>query len=160
MHSRIFVYSKNNKIKKSNITTSSFNEHWFTNNIADYVVNSSLHEDIKWLKATLNDLPIDVDIDRKYIISHDDFKTMYFKDKYNKFIELLVKKKDDITLDKFSSSNIYIFNDLWQLNNLYNDKYSFYFCNEGIELLTMDEFVRKMEDDCKYYIIKTFDYHF
>ncbi len=159
MHNRIFVYSKDNNVI-NNITTISFNDHWFTNTIADYVVSSSLHKDIQWLKATLNDLPIKVDVDNKHIIAHDDFKTMYFKDKYNKFIELLIKKKDDITLDKFSNNDIHIFNDLWQLNNLYNDKYSFYFCNEDLEMLTIDEFVRKIEVNYKYYLVKTFDYHF
>ncbi len=51
MHSRIFVYSKNNKILKSNLTTCIFDDHWFTNSIADYVVDSNLHKDIKWLKV-------------------------------------------------------------------------------------------------------------
>ncbi len=143
MQSRIFIYSKDNNVVNNNITTSSFGDHWFTNTIADYVVSSSFHEDIKWLKVTLNDLPIVVDINSKYIIAHNDLKTMYFKDKYSKFIELLIKKKDDITLDKFSSNDIHIFNDLWQLNNLYNDKYSFYFCNEDMEMLTMDDLLGK-----------------
>lgn len=160
MHSRIFVYNKGNEINKSNITATSFDGHWFTNTIADYVVNSSLHEDIKWLKATLNDLPIDVDINNKNIIARDDFKNKYFRNNYDKSTKLLTEMKNSITLDKFSDRDINIFNDLWQLNNLYNDKYSFYFCNVDMEMLTMDEFVRKIKLDCKYYIINTFDYHF
>ncbi len=160
MHSRIFLYRKGNEINKSNITINSFDDHWFTNTIADYVVNSSLHEDIKWLKATLNDLPIEVNIDNKNIIARDDFKNKYFHNKYDKFTRLLTEMKDNITLGKFSDRDINIFNILWQLNNLYNDKYSFYFCNKDMEMLTMDEFVRKVEVNCEYFLVMSFDYHF
>ncbi len=33
MHSRIFIYRKDNKVDKTNITTNSFDDHWFTNTI-------------------------------------------------------------------------------------------------------------------------------
>ncbi len=159
MHSRIFVYSENNSILKSTITTCSFDDHWFTNSIADYVVDSNLHEDIKWLKVIFDCLFIEVDTNNKFLIAHDDFKNRYFYDKYNRFTNLLTQIKDNITLDKFSSIDINLFNDIWQLNNLYNEKYSFYFCNDDMELLTIDEFIRKIKVGCKYYIIKTFYYH-
>jgi len=160
MHSRIFVYSKGNKVDKSTVFEQSFVEHWFIDNIADYVINSNLHEDIKWLKATFSDLFIVVDDKNNFIMANDDFKNKYFNRRYDRFNNLLSEMKNNITLDKFSCRDITTLNKLWQLNNLYNDKYSFYFCDEDMEMLTMDEFIREMELNCKYFINKTFDYHF
>ncbi|GEM_PF-3142341 len=161
MHSRIFVYNKGNKVAKSKVFEHSFIEHWFIDNIADYVINSNLHEDIKWLKATFHDLPILVDDKNNFIIANNnEFKNKYFNSKYYNFSNLLSEMKNSITLDKFSYRDITTLNKLWQLNNLYNDTYSFYFCDEDMQMLTMDEFIREMELNCKYFISKTFDYHF
>lgn len=160
MHSRIFVYSKDNKLGKSCVFTSSFNDHWFTNTLADYVDDSNLYEDIKWLKAIFSDLPIVVDDKNNFIIAHNDFQNKYFNSKYNSFTKLLSEIKNTITLNKFSSRDINLLNELWQLNSLYNDKYSFYFCDDDMEMFTMDKFIREMDVDCKYFIIKSFDYHF
>ena len=160
MHSRIFLYSKDKKVNNSTISSNSFNNHSFTNVIADYVVDSNLQEDINWLKAIFKDLPLTVDDKNNFIIAQDDFKNQYFNRKYNDFINLISEIKDTISLDNFLSEDICIAGELWELNNLYNDKYSFYFCDEDMNMLTMDEFIRKMELNCKYYINKSFDYHF
>lgn len=113
MHSRIFVYSKDNIADKSSVFTSSFNDHWFTNTIADYVVDSNLHEDIKWLKAIFSDLPIVVDDKNNFIIAHNDFQSKYFNSKYDSFTKLLSEIINTITLNKFSSKDINILNELW-----------------------------------------------
>lgn len=153
MHSRIFQVSTEPIDKADYITESDYYDHWFTYSIADYVdEDTDRAADIEWLN----------DCARGYIIGHDDNgeyllinnKEEYFKNAFKRFQELLDKVKG-YDINGFING----INEMWGLKNEYEEKYGFYVQTDDNGLITLDEFIRVCEENQKYYIGGTIDYH-
>lgn len=158
MHSRIFQISKKPIDKSDYIEESNYYDHWFTNQIADYVNGCTNREgDIDWLKSCYNNqgLSFGADDNGEYFIIKD--KNEYFAPKFESFQknlqELSVATLEDFVSYKSSPQ-------MYNLEESYDDKYGFYVDSEDTFLVSFDEFVRCSEVGIKYYIGATIDYHF
>ena len=153
MHSRIFQVSLNPIEKADYITESNYDyEHWFVNEIADYVSDDcDKDEDIKWLKDCVDGLNFGSDDNGDYFIVES--KEAYFEKKFIAFKEAL-DKINKCTLSDFSKG---IF-EIYHLNISYEDRYGFYIDADG-EVMTFDAFIRCCVENEKYYLGATCDYH-
>ena len=153
MHSRIFQVSMEPIEKDDYILESDYWDHWFTREIADCVNGSTnRNDDIRWLMMCCDGFTVDNDDKGEYFIVAD--KEIYFKEKFERFMQTIDKIKD-YTLEDFSKG----FFEMWGLKDAYEDKYGFYIDADG-ELITLDRFVRTCALNAKYYIGATVDYHF
>lgn len=152
MHSRIFQVSMEPIEKDDYILESDYWDHWFTREIADYVNGSTnRNDDIRWLMMCCDGFTFDNDDKGEYFIVED--KEIYFKEKFERFMQTIDKIKD-YTLEDFSKG----FFEMWGLKDAYEDKYGFYIDADG-ELITLDRFIRACALNAKYYIGGTIDYH-
>ena len=153
MHSRIFQVSLNPINKEDYIEESNYYDHWFTNEIADYVDGDTDRDaDIEWLKnAPDGSMTFENDENGEYFIVNS--RAAYFQKAFETFKTALDKIKD-VTIDDFAEG----INGMWALKNAYEDKFGFYVDADG-ELMTMDSFVRRCAVGEKYYIGGTMDYH-
>ena len=159
MHSRIFQMSPDPINKGEYISESDYYEHWFTNEIADYVNDDcNRDEDIKWLGDYPRGYVVDKDSNGYYIIVNS--KEEYFANAFNRFKEAL-EKLGTPTIGAFVSTHGV---DLWPLKDSYEDEFGFYVDYSaydcGRELMTFDRFIRRCDIGQKYYIGGTVDYHF
>ena len=157
MHSRIFQLSTKGKISKDDyINEEGLNNpessgSWFINSIADYVTESNdRKDDIKWLLDTIESYGIEFNEQEEYIIFKKGFIENYFKERYNMFKE----EVENLTLKNFID-----FFQACKLKSLIMEKYTFYINCGRLGLVSMDTFVRALEEDVKYYIGGTLDYH-
>lgn len=155
MHSRIFQVSTKPISQDDYITESDYWDHWFTNQIADYVNGDTDRDyDIQWFKDCYSSKGIEfgADDNGEYIIVKS--KEAYFKDAFNRFQELL---------DKIKAHNLQDFiegiDEMWELKNEYEEKYGFYIESEEYDLITIDDFIRCCNANEKLYIGATIDYH-
>ncbi len=158
MHSRIFQISKQPIDKTDYIEEDNYYDHWFTNQIADYVNGDTNREsDIDWLKSCYNNqgLSFGADDNGEYFVIED--KNKYFAPKFERFQKLL-QELSAVTLDDFVSHKTSL--QMYSLKEAYNDRYGFYVDSEDIFLVSFDEFVRCSKVGVKYYIGATIDYHF
>lgn len=154
MHSRIFQASRKPINKCDYIEESNYWDHWFLNEIADYVVESDdRNEDIEWLKVCCGNKGIEFGVDDsgEYFIVKS--KQEYFADKFERYMEIL-NIIQHYTLDGFING----IHEIWSLNNFYEEKFGFYVDLNG-DLLCFDRFVRYCNIEEKYYIGGTLDYH-
>lgn len=159
MHSRIFQVSLSPINKSNYIIESDYWDHWFLNEIADYVAESNdRNEDIEWLKNCYKEKGIEFGADNngEYFIVKS--KQAYFKQQFNKFMETIDKIKN-YTLDNFAQG----FHEMWLLKNAYEEKFGAFYVDIGIDededLMSFDSFVRMCTIEKKYYIGGTMDYH-
>lgn len=153
MHSRIFQVSLNPIPEYEYFSEFDYYDHWFTNEIADYVdENTDREDDINWLKTYANALIFDSDDNGEYFIVTS--KEEYFKEKFAAFHKFLDIVKG-YTLQEFAAG-IY---EMWGLKDAYEDKFGFYVDADG-ELMNLDSFIRRCVTNEKYYIGGTIDYHF
>lgn len=158
MHSRIFQISKQPIDKIDYIEESNYHDHWFTNQIADYVDGCTDREsDIGWLKSCYNNqgLSFGADDNGEYFIVED--KNRYFEPKFERFQKTL-QELSAATLEDFVSDKSGL--QMYSLKEAYDDKFGFYVDSEETFLVSFDEFVRCSEAGIKYYIGATIDYHF
>lgn len=152
MHSRIFQVNTKPIKEEDYISESDYWEHWFTNEIADYVTESDdRDEDIKWLKDCQKGYTVGNDDNGYYIVVTS--KTEYFHSAFQRFKEVFNSIKD-CTIEHFISG----IHEIWSLKNAYEDKFGFYVDTNG-ELMTFDSFIRYCDEGDKYYIGGTIDYH-
>ena len=154
MHSRIFQVDIKPIDECDYIEESNYWDHWFLNEVADYVVDSrDRNYDIDWLKSCYESKGIEFGADKngKYFIVKN--KRNYFADKFEAYTEVL-DKLQHYTLDDFING----IHDMWSLKNYYEEKFGFYVDVDG-ELLSFDGFIRYCTTDIKYYIGGTIDYH-
>lgn len=156
MHSRIFQVSKNPIHKIDYIEESNYYDHWFTNEIADYVDGGTdRDDDIQWLDSCAKGYEVAVDDNGYYFVVNN--KEQYFAEAFNRFKEALVEIGEP-TIEDFIKGI-----DLWKLKDANEDKFGFYVDYDGFdygsELLTFDRFMRMCELGTKYYIGGTIDYH-
>ena len=160
MHSKIFQISMEPINEYEYICEDDYYDHWFTNQIADYVSDDCDREvTIKWLSDCLNGCNIDKDQNGYYLVVSN--KEEYFKRSFERFIQALGEIGIP-TLDDFIKPHGV---DLWHLQDAYEDKYGFYVdyashSGYGMELMTFDYFVRMCQVNTKYYIGGVVDYHF
>lgn len=133
-----------------------FCDHWFTNEIADYVSDCSDEERLDALNILSNRSGIEVSEDEggKYIVVTD--KEKFFEQAYNSFQENL-KKLSNLSLKGFSRYDSSVDWSIRKLNENYEDKQGIYIYQYR-ELCTIAEFVR-FYDGGKYYIGGVLDYH-
>ena len=158
MHSRIFQISKAPIDKCDYIEEDNYYDHWFTNEIADYVNgNTNRNNDIKWLMDCYSEkgLSFGTDNNGEYFIVED--KSKYFAVNFEAFQKAL-KELAGSTLDDFMSGECGIA--LYRLKESYNDKFGFYVECESCGCETFDGFMRYAEVGTKYYIGATIDYHY
>jgi hypothetical protein len=138
--------------KADYIGESDYYDHWFTNEIADYVDEyTDRSNDIEWLKNHAKGFVFGVDDNGEYFVVKD--KGEYFERNFNKFMEVINNIKD-ITIEDFTKG----ISNMWTLKNAYEDEFGFYVNADG-ETMTLDSFVRGCAMDAKYYIGATIDYH-
>lgn|SRR5699024_7753412 len=155
MHSRIYQISKEPIVKDDYVSEDLFYDEIF-NHVADYVTEETNREDdINWLVGSLSDLPYTFNQDEKSIVFHPGFKEAYFESDFIKFKSLTA----NMTLDSFSNNNIDGMN-LYRIIKCINDKFGFYTIDDDNMVQTMDEFIRDIEENTKYFIGGTLDYHF
>lgn len=156
MHSRIFQVGTQPIVKADYIKKSFFYDHWFLDQIADYVLDDTdRQDDIEWLKGYAKQgITFGADENGEFFTITD--KNEFFKTKFKAFKDAL-QKLSTMTIDEFVTdiNNL----DIYEMQQAYNETHGFYVCyNDGV--LTLDEFVRFAETDTKYYIGATIDYHF
>lgn len=158
MHSRIYQISKTPIDKDDYIEESHYWDHWFTNEVADYVNGSvDRDDDIKWLKDCYEEggLSFGIDDNGEYFIIED--KTKYFAQNFEAFQKAL-KELSTATLDDFMSGECGV--SLYRLKESYNDKFGFYVECEDCGCESFDGFMRYAAIGVKYYIGATIDYHY
>ena len=154
MHSRIFQVSMNPIEKYDYIRESDYYDHWFTNEIADYVNGDTDREsDIEWLQEYSNAFDFGADDDGIYFIVKD--KAEYFKPSFKRFQEA-INTINNYTFEDFVDG---FYGAMYQLKDAYEDKFGFYINADG-ETMSLDSFVRRCVTGEKYYIGATIDYHF
>lgn len=152
MHSRIFQLSKEPITKEHYIDSYEFDEHWFTNQVADYVAGCDREDAIDWLKSCVKGCEVNTDANGVYILVLN--KEEYFTSAYEKFKKTLEKLKV-CTLEQFASNALEF--DIWRIQNSYSEKHGFYVYSD--ELVSFDHFIRFAELNQKYYIGNALDYH-
>lgn len=153
MHSRIIQVSPEPVERDEYIRESSYWDHWFTREIADYVAISDRDKDIEWLSTNgYKGIVFDKDECGEFFIIKD--KEEFFAKRFEKFKEELAKV-NEITLYEFAHGK-----GIWWLESTYEEKYGFYIHDTDCDYLTtLDEFIRTSDTDVKYYIGGTMDYH-
>ena len=154
MHSRIFQVSTNPINETDYIDECCYWDHWFINEVADYVANSTDRDgDIEWLMEYSKGIIISEDENGKFLIVTD--KEKYFKNAFENFQEA-INKVSKYTIDDFIQSSSY---EIWKIKDSYENMFGFYIdCND--DLMSLDRFVRLSPINKKYYIGGTVDYHF
>jgi hypothetical protein len=158
MHSRIYQISKQPIDKSDYIEESNYYDHWFTNQIADYVNGDTVREnDIDWLMACIKDKGISFSLfgDEIHFIVEDKIK--YFESKFEAF-KNAIKELSVISIEQFISGECGL--SMYHLKEAYDDRFGFYVDGDETDLVTFDDFVRQAEVGVKYYIGATIDYHF
>lgn len=154
MHSRIFQVDTNPINETDYIDECCYWDHWFINEVADYVANSTDRDgDIEWLMEYSKGIIISEDENGKFLIVTD--KEKYFKNAFENFQEA-INKVSKYTIDDFIQSSSY---EIWKIKDSYENRFGFYIdCN--YDLMSLDRFVRLFTINLKYYIGGTVDYHF
>lgn len=152
MHSRIFQVSLNPIDKNDYIRESDYWDHWFLNEVADYVDDDcDAYDDVKWLQDCVKGITFGGDENGTYLVVVS--REEYFRRSFEKF-KITLDKIKDCTLEDFSKG----FHEMWQLKDSYEEKFGFYVDADG-ELMSFDRFVRLCTTEEKYYIGGTLDYH-
>ena len=158
MHSRIFSVTTNKKkATEFDLPDWSLYEDMVgvRGSIVDYVSYSDDEDyDVEWFA----DVPgIDVDTKEKSFVVEDPYA--YFKNKYEAFKKAL-SELSEITFTEFVNDRKR--SRLYNLKTSYEDELSFYiYIIDDDSLISLDRFVRYHGDSSKrYYIGKTYDYHF
>lgn len=163
MHSRIFQITTNPVPKENYITTSDFEDHWFTDSIADYVSDDNDRaEDIKWLRSFLEHkktVAFDESDSSFEILSHG--REAYFAHAYADFTAARGETMG-LGLPEFAScGEVTDFSMLlWRMNNAFCSKYDFYVTLDEVGTIPLDKFIRQAETGTRYYIGGVLDYHF
>ena len=156
MHSRIFQVSINPIEKADYIDESHYCDHWFTNQIADYVSdNCNRNDDIEWLKNCINGCGFGADNYGEYLVVNS--REEYFNNAFEDFKEI-VDRLSVVTLQEFTNKYKVSY-DVWAIKNTYEDKNGFYIDADG-ELMPFDKFIRWCAIGEKYYFGATIDYHY
>ena len=155
MHSRIFQVSKERNAEP--IQDYRY-EDYFVPSVADYVVKLDDAEyEYKWLTSVNKGLKVETKdgVTTLTIVS----KKEYFEKSFNEFKENL-KTVNEYSIDEFIDSKNWL--TFYNLRNSYDDKYGFYIDDndEYFGTVTINEFMRNVNDGDVFYLSTVFDYHF
>ncbi len=163
MHSRI-IQIESHPIDDEDLAVASdyWDDHWFTNNIADYTDDDGDRAgSLEWLKETLaaakEYIEYFVDDDGEGFVFGDGFHAAYFSDAYAGFaaaLKALAYKASPATFQDDSIST-----EMYNLKNAYDDKFGFYIQNYDMGLVTLNKFLRNAKAGARYYFGGTVDYH-
>lgn len=152
MHSRIFQMDIEPINKKDYIDESTFYEDTFIGTIADYVdEDTNRDEDIQWLVDCYEKYGMEYNKEEDYVIFKKGFKKNYFRERFKLFKETI----DELTFEDFAYDTRA---NLYKIKSLMEDRFSFYVYFDDY-WMTFDRFVRQLEEDKKYYLGATIDYH-
>lgn len=148
------------------IHASYFDDHWFTERIADYVTEMKDHDAVADAATRIfnrNGLGI-CTTDMSFKIKD---KKEYFERKYEEFMRLVMDKLRNWSLKTFSSS-FYDKNEestsdiIGRLNDCFEIERSYYIAFKTdlyYDITTMDRFIRDHDDGEIFYIGNILDYH-
>ena len=131
---------------------------WFTNEVADYVIESDREEDIQWLReifATYDQLTIN-EYGVITIGNVEGLLEEHFRDRFEEFKEIA-----DVQTFKDFAMGV----DIYNIERLIDDERGLYISNfETGDLITMDRFIRSLAlgyyKDRVFHIGSTLDYHY
>ena len=158
MHSRIFELSRTPVSPEDRFNTNDIPEDFF-HNIADYAIDDTDRTaDIDWFVSCYRSI-ITLGEDGECFTFNHMAKQDYFRFKHLKFIEK-AEELSALSLDAFMGETPYPIDfAVYELNDAYNDKFSFYIYFEN-ELVPMDEFMRTFSLEGTFCFGGTVDYHF
>ncbi|MBE0069946.1 hypothetical protein [Thermoanaerobacterium thermosaccharolyticum] len=153
MHGLIYQLS-NEIIKEDDLLYEEELYDDFVGQIADYV-NGDIDRNaaINELVVSLMPYGIIYDPTDQSIVFKKGFKESFFKERFAK----LKKYVSELTLEEFSGSTDTF--PLYCIKKTIEDKYGMYIYSDNV-YITLDEFVRNMEEGKKYYFGSAIDYHF
>ena len=156
MHSRIFQLSKKPIPRDEYLEESFFYDHWFTQEIADYVDGDTDRPcDMEWLTSQKAGISIGNDDAGDFLIIKD--REKYFAKAFTRFKKSFEDVEKQISQEEFA--RVGMAGPIRQLGNCYNEQFGFYAVLDG-DVTTFDSFVRNADVDEKHYIGATLDYHF
>jgi hypothetical protein len=158
-HSRIFQIAVAPIAPKDYISENDYNDHWFTNTIADYVNGDvNREDDLKWLRERLEETgAVRFVEDDSFVVLHYG-KEAYFEKAYEAFVAAR-QKTTELGLAEFAVG--FAFSEaVHHMKSAYCDKYDFYVSSEAFDIAPVDEFMRDAELNRRYYIGSTLDYHY
>lgn len=153
MHSKIYQMSPEPIFEDDFINEDYFDDHYFIGSVADYVVDSDRNEDVSLLKSCAKGFSVDCDEHGYYMVITN--REEYFADSFERFRTVLDKIRD-CSLEEFSRG----VSEMWNLEDSYEDKFSFYVFTDDEDTISLDSFVRRAELNKKFYIGATLGYHF
>ena len=150
MHSRIFQVSDKPIAKEDFIRESNYDEE----TRFDYIETSKVAEDLKWL-SSVKGLEVDVEAKTITLVSKED----YFRKEYYNFLKL-TEELHGASLKDFANDSLRL--KVYELKQTYEDTTGFYIDDNFREfgLVTLDEWVRGVEEGRVAHVGQTFDYHF
>lgn len=161
MHSRIIQLERElEKIEESPMTEDTIVGDWdgpyFIGTVADYVSdNVDREDDIDWFKSCLEDFNAEdnvvVEFNKDEVIFKKGFKQAYFSKKFESFKSVVNEMNLENFINPFK---------VYSLKMEIEDTCGFYIYYSNGILNTLDKFARYLPDeDVKYYIGTTLDYH-
>ena len=155
MHSRIFQLSNEPISKEDYIGEDFFFEDSFIGLVADYVDgDTNREEDIQWFIDSLSSYSdyFEYDKDEQSIIFKDGFSKKYFSKRLEKLKELV----NNMTINEFCNNSM----EVYTIENLVENKFGFYVVDHNYVIRSLDDFIRNLTPNEKYYFGATIDYHF
>ncbi len=155
MHSRIYQLGKE-PLPQSEWMVEYDLPDWFFETIADAaMVSENRKGDVEWLMSSLKGI---ASFEDDTITFSEDAAIRYFSRIYPAFLEKL-NALSGVTLEEFAGITGDCRQKMYNLNEAYNDKLSFYFYYD-YQLMTMEEFFRYITLDKPFYLGGVLDYHF
>ena len=152
MHSRIFQLSTEPIKEEDYITEDTIiHDTSFIGYVADYVSDEvDRKEDIKWLLDSITPYGAIYDEKEESLIFPKGFKERYFEKKFAVLKETVQKIS---SLEDFANDSLLAY----KLKSTITDRFSFYIYEDYYE--PIDDFIRNLELNTKYYIGGILDYH-
>lgn len=150
MHNRIIQLSEEPLKREDWVVADAFCDNGFVGTVADYVVDVvNRKDDIKWFLSLLKPYGTVYDSADKSVLFSRYFKEKYFALRLNKVKELV---------DNMNGSDLINDMKVFELEGLINNKYGMYIYKDY--WMSLDNFVRKLEEGVKYHVGAVLDYHF
>lgn len=149
-HSRIFEISRD-KINEDKFCSP---EDFLEFNEADSIRESREREDdLEWLQKYLGDA-VEIKDDIITIIDSKD----YFENKLSNFMSIIKNIYLDWTVSEFMDNRL-VSDTMYELHREADDHYGFWIFYPDMGLITLDEFLRRVNAGDKFYIDGIMDYH-
>ena len=155
-HNLILQLSRNPIPEDELLVEDDYYDNGFIGGDVDYVTDSDAETDVRRLSSGLKDI-VRFDFENRTISFI--FRDKFFRPRYDKFVEEMKKLLDDLSYEKFVSSDLDDFElGLYRLNLLSDDRRGFRVHFEGTPM-SFSEFLRFAKDGEVFYYGNTLDYH-